>query len=92
MANYDDKCTTHHEFYAALRDVIIASDPAKREDLHNTIHGWSDHDPETFFWAIGPQSPTMLSQIILGIDDACESDASKSRKARLVDRKSQGSA
>jgi len=71
----DHKCTTHYEFFNALRDVIIASDPAKLEALHNTIHDWSEHDPDNYFWAIGPQAPAILFQVMMEIVTACDPDA-----------------
>lgn len=85
MANDDDKFTGHYEFYNALREVIIASDPAKRATLKNTIYEWSQDDPETYVWAIGPRSPTMLSQIMIEIEMACEPDATR-RVVRSVRR------
>jgi hypothetical protein len=91
----DDDDVGVYDFYDSLREVIIASDPTKREVLRRTIDAWSKgNDAETFFWAIGPQAPTMLYQLITEIDMSCEPDAaSKPRPViRLVDRKPQRSA
>jgi hypothetical protein len=91
----DDKFTGTYEFFDALRDVIIASDPTKRDALRNTINEWAQCDPETYYWAIGMQVPTLLHNLMMEIDIACEPDAA-SKPARpvirLVDRKPQGSA
>jgi hypothetical protein len=73
----NDKFTCHHEVYNALREVIVASDPAKRAILKETIYEWSQDDPETYVWAIGPRSPTMLSQIMIEIEMAYEPDATR---------------
>jgi hypothetical protein len=84
-----------YEFFDALRDVIIASDPAKRETLRRTVTAWIEGvDAETYFWATGPQAPTMLHNLMMEIEMPCEPDAaSKPRPViRLVDRKPQGSA
>lgn len=91
----NDKFTGHFEVLDALRDVILASDPAKREVLRNTIQDWSQCDPEVYFWATGPQAPMLLHYIVMEIDLACDPDATPkpSRPViRLVDRKPQGSA
>ena len=94
----DDDRIGVYEFFDALRDVIIASDPVKRETLLQTIIAWADgFDAETYFWATGQQAPTMLGNLMVEIEMACEPDAasaaSKPRPViRFVDRKPQGSA
>lgn len=90
-----EKFTMEYDLFDALRDVIMASDPAKRETLRNTIDEWRHDNPETFFWATGQQSPVLLHNLIMEIDMACDPDATSKPDRpviRLVDRKPQGSA
>ena len=90
----DRQLTGMYELLDAIEDVIKASDPAKREELTKTIDAYHNDFPEDFRWAIGAQSPTLLSHLLLAIDWACRSDAkSKSRGViRLIDRKPEGNA
>jgi hypothetical protein len=83
-----------YELLAAIEAVIKASDPAKREALAQTIDAYAEDFPEDFHWAIGAQSPTLLSHLMLTIDVACRPDQqSKPRGViRLVDRKPEGNA
>ena len=84
----DRQLTGMYELLDAIEDVIKASDPAKREELTKTIDAYHNDFPEDFRWAIGAQSPTLLSHLLLAIDWACRSDAkSNSRNIiRLIDR------
>lgn len=90
----DRQLTGMYELLDALEGVIKTSDPAKREELTKTIDAYHNDFPEDFRWAIGAQSPTLLSHLLLAIDWACRSDAqSKIRNAiRLIDRKPEGNA
>jgi hypothetical protein len=86
--------TGMYELLDAIETVIKAADPAKREALAHTIDAYADEFPEDFFWAVGPQAPTLLNNILSMIDAACRPEAqSKPRGAiRLVDRKPEGNA
>jgi len=90
----DRQLTGMYELLDALEGVIKTSDPAKREELTKTIDAYHNDFPEDFRWAIGAQSPTLLSNLLLAIDWACRSNAqSKSRGVvRLIDRKPEGNA
>lgn len=94
MADDTDDFVCMHDVLDALEAVIGASDPKKREALADAIDGYSEHFPEDFHWAIGAQSPTLLSHLLMVVDWSCRPDTqSKPRPAiRLVDRKPQGSA
>jgi hypothetical protein len=83
-----------YELLDAIEAVIKAADPAKREALAQTIDAYAEDFPDDFFWAVGPQSPMLLHDILSTIDSACRPEAqSKPRPAiRLVDRKPEGSA
>jgi hypothetical protein len=73
--------------------VITAADPAKREALASTIDAYAEDFPDDFHWAIGPQAPSFLANLLMCIDVASrEKGESKSRVIRLVDRKPEGSA
>jgi hypothetical protein len=90
----EEKPTGMYELLDAVEAVIKAADPAKREALASIIDAYSEDFPEDFFWAIGPQSPTILNHLLSAIDSASRPDAqSKPRAAiRLVDRKPEGNA
>jgi hypothetical protein len=81
-----------YEFLDALRDVIISSDPAKRETLAKTIDSWAEDFPDEFQWATGIKAPVLLHHVLMEVDVSCRPDAaSKPRPIiRLVDRKPQG--
>jgi hypothetical protein len=92
MAEPDDDMTGVYELLDAIEAVIKAADPAKREALAQTIDAYADDFPDDFFWAVGPQAPTLLNNMLNMIDAACRPAAqSKPRAAiRLVDRKPEG--
>ena len=86
----DQKITDMYELLDSIEAVIEAADPAKRKALAQTIDAFAEDFPEDFFWAVGPQAPTLLHHLLSMIDAACRPEAqSKPRGAiRLVDRKS----
>ena len=87
----EPKITGVYKFLDALSDVIIASDPAKRETLAKTIDAWAEDFPDEFHWAMGIQAPVLLHHLLMEVDMSCRPDAaSKPRPIiRLVDRKPQ---
>jgi len=62
-----DEPTGMYELLDAIEDVIKAADPAKRADLAKTIDAYADDFPDDFFWAVGAQAPTLLSQLLMAI-------------------------
>lgn len=89
-----DKVTGVYELLDAIEAVITAANPAKRKALALTIDAYANDFPEEFYWAIGPQSPMLLYNLLSMIDAACRPEAqSKPRPAiRLVDRTPEGDA
>jgi hypothetical protein len=81
-----------YDLLEAVEAVIRAADPLKRQTLALTLDGYAEDYPEDFFWAVGAQSPTLLSHLLQTIDSACRPEVqSKARPAiRLVDRKPEG--
>ena len=79
---------------AALEEVIMAADPAKREQLAKMLDAYHENVPEDFHWALGAQSPMLLFHLFMSIDSACRPDAELKRHnvIRLVDRKPEGNA
>jgi len=90
----DQKITDMYELLDSIEAVIEAADPAKRKALAQTIDAFAEDFPEDFFWAVGPQAPTLLHHLLSMIDAACRPEAqSKPRGAiRLVGRKPEGNA
>jgi hypothetical protein len=83
-----------YELLDAVEAVVKAADPATRKSLAQTIDAYADDFPDEFYWAVGPQSPTLLNFMLSAIDAACRPEVqSKPRAAdRLTDRKPEGSA
>jgi hypothetical protein len=88
----DDQLTGDYELLEAIEAVIKAADPAKRAELARVIDAYAEDFPDDFFWAVGPQAPTLLNHMLSMIDAACRPEAqSKPRPViRLVDRKPEG--
>jgi hypothetical protein len=86
--------TGMYEVLDALEAVIKAADPAKREALAQTIDAYCEDFPDDFFWAIGAQSPTLLSHLVMCVDGSSRPDAQSKPRGfiRLVDRKPEGNA
>jgi hypothetical protein len=86
--------TAMYELLDAIEAAIKTADPTKREALAQTIEAYSEDCPDDFFWAVGGQSPTLLSHLIMCIDGACRPDAQLKQRSvvRLIDRKPEGSA
>lgn len=82
------------EFVEAVESAIAAAPAEKRKALAETIEAFSEHDPETFFWAIGPQAPALLWHLVSSIDIGSQSHAESKpgRVIRLIDRKPEGNA
>src|SRR5665647_822291 len=89
-----DDPVSMYELLEAIEAVIKAADPAKREALAHTIDAYADDFPDDFYWAVGPQAPTLLNHLLQMIDASCRPELqSKPRSAiRLVDRKPDGNA
>jgi hypothetical protein len=56
----------------AVRATIRAADPEKRKALATAIDRFSDDEPYTFWWAIGPQAPVFLRDLLVAISHASE--------------------
>jgi hypothetical protein len=48
-----DEPTGMYDVLAALEDVIMAADPAKREQLAKTLDAYHEDFPEDVHWAVG---------------------------------------
>ena len=66
-----------YDLCKALGEAIEAADPAKRKQLADTIDGYAESFPDEFFWAIGPQAPSLLYHLMLAMDDASHDEESK---------------
>jgi hypothetical protein len=83
-----------YELLDAVEAVVKSADPAARKALAQTIDAYADDFPDEFYWAVGPQAPTLLNFMLSAIDAASRPPAqSKPRAAnRLADRKPEGNA
>jgi len=61
----DQKITDMYELLDSIEAVIEAADPAKRKALAQTIDAFAEDFPEDFFWAVGPQAPTLLHHLLI---------------------------
>jgi hypothetical protein len=48
-----------------------------RKQLADIIDGYAESFPDEFFWAIGPQAPSLLYHLMLAMDDASHDEESK---------------
>jgi hypothetical protein len=60
--------TGMYELLEAIEAAIKSAQPEKRELLARTINAYMNDFPEDYFWAIGPQSPTLLNHIMRSIE------------------------
>ena len=60
--------TGMYELLEAIEGAINSAKPDQRVKLAATISAYLDDFPEEYFWAIGPQSPTLLSHIMHAIE------------------------
>lgn len=60
--------TGMYELLEAIEAAINSAAPSKRDALTKTIAAYMEDFPEEYFWAIGPQSPTLLSHIMHAIE------------------------
>jgi hypothetical protein len=60
--------TGMYELLEAIEAAIESAEPAKREALAQTINAYMNDFPEEYFWAVGPQSPTLLHHIMHSIE------------------------
>ncbi len=86
--------TGMYDLLDAIEAVIKAADPAKREVLAQAIDAYAENFPEDFFWAVGAQAPTLLSNLMMAIDVACRPEEESKRRGviGLVGRKPEGNA
>jgi hypothetical protein len=81
-----------YDFLKALQDVILASDPAKREILSQTMIAWGECDPELYGWAMGMQAPALLHNVMMEIAVSPESFEPATESKRACRQKNTGQA
>jgi len=59
-----------YELLDAVAAAIEAAPVEKRKALSDVLNAYADDFPEEFFWATGPQAPTLLHHLMQAID--CE--------------------
>jgi hypothetical protein len=60
--------TGMYELLEAIEAAIESAEPVKREALSQTINAYMNDFPEEYFWAVGPQAPTLLHHIMHSIE------------------------
>lgn len=67
-----EKCnhTGMYELIGAIEAAVESAEPSKRDALKRTINNYMEDFPDEYFWAIGPQSPTLLHHIMYAIEPA----------------------
>jgi hypothetical protein len=60
--------TGMYELLEAVEAAIESAEPAKREALATTINAYMNDFPDEYFWAVGPQAPTLLHHIMHAIE------------------------
>lgn len=77
----EDPVVGMYELLEAIETIIATADPEKRAALAETIDKYTESFPSDFFWAVGPQSPTLLYHLMMSIDGSCRDEALKDRPA-----------
>ena len=82
-----EKCdhTGMYELLEAIEAAIESSEPTKRDALKRTINDYMEDFPEEYFWAIGPQSPTLLHHIMHAIEPASREGVSPAPSSPAVE-------
>lgn len=60
--------TGMYELLEAIETAIESAEPAKRKALSDTINAYMNDFPEDYFWAVGPQAPTLLHHVMHSIE------------------------
>jgi hypothetical protein len=55
----------------AVGEAIADASPKARRALSRAIAAWSHDCPDEFGWALGPQAPVLLHNLLTEIDLAC---------------------
>lgn len=74
----------------AVRSTIRAADPEKRKALATAIDCFSHDEPSTFYWAIGPQSPSFLRDLLFAICTVSEEKTKPRENVVQLVRKTNG--
>lgn len=56
-----------YEVLEAVEAAIKSAAPAERAALATTLEHYCDDFPDEFFWAIGPQAPTLLNHLMMSV-------------------------
>jgi hypothetical protein len=56
-----------YDFLDAVEAAIKSAAPAERDALAKTIEHYGDDFPDEFFWATGPQAPTLLNHLMMAV-------------------------
>lgn len=62
-----DRPVFFYDVVQAVRAAIAAADPEKRKALATAIDCFSNDEPSAFYWAIGPQAPVFLRDLLFAI-------------------------
>lgn len=68
MSEDEDTIVGMYEVLEALEDLIKTAAPEKKAALAEAIEGYSNSFPDEFYWAVGAQAPTLLSNLMMAID------------------------
>lgn len=72
--------TGMYELLDALHAVVESAGAKNRALLAKTLDAFAEDFPDEFFWAVGPQSPTMLNSMMGVIDCASRKPTVKRTK------------
>jgi hypothetical protein len=86
--------TGMYDLLEAIEDALRTADFERRNALASALDRYAEDNARDFFWATGPQAPSLLHHIILAVDLACRSDAERrqGRTIHLVHRRPDGHA
>ena len=74
--------TGMYEVLEAIEAAIGSAGQSEREALAHTINAYMNDFPDEYFWAVGPQSPTLLNHLM----HAIEPTLTKARSESTLDQ------
>jgi hypothetical protein len=81
-----DQNTGKHELFRAIIELIVTSNPDRREALGTTIKAYARDFPEDFHWAVGSTAPALLHHLLSAIEAGCRPPDLPPQAVQLVDR------
>ena len=77
-----DELVGMYELLDTVQVLVHASEPALKTALNSVFDAYSRHFPDEYFWAIGPQAPALLHNLMFALMPPEMSERAKSARPR----------